>query len=111
MDPAVRSTAEPPAKREHQTGVSYWPIDGDRKSTRLNSSHSSISYAVFCLKKKKKKQTPQAKRHITIPTHNTLDQAPPATPAPHTCHPQHAHPLHQLKRKTRPHSDPVILER
>src|SRR6266481_9262283 len=26
----------------------------DRKSTRLNSSHSSISYAVFCLKKKKK---------------------------------------------------------
>src|SRR5438309_4287420 len=29
--------------------------DRDRKSTRLNSSHSSISYAVFCLKKKKKK--------------------------------------------------------
>src|SRR5690348_17785022 len=28
---------------------------GDRKSTRLNSSHPSISYAVFCLKKKKKK--------------------------------------------------------
>src|SRR2546427_5349054 len=31
---------------------------GDRKSTRLNSSHSQISYAVFCLKKKKKKQNP-----------------------------------------------------
>src|SRR2546430_9141746 len=30
---------------------------GDRKSTRLNSSHSQISYAVFCLKKKKKKYT------------------------------------------------------
>src|SRR5689334_24255440 len=29
----------------------------DRKSTRLNSSHSSISYAVFCLKKKKKIKT------------------------------------------------------
>src|SRR5438309_4852084 len=29
------------------------PQDRDRKSTRLNSSHSSISYAVFCLKKKK----------------------------------------------------------
>src|SRR5688572_32034220 len=29
--------------------------DGDRKSTRLNSSHSQISYAVFCLKKKNKK--------------------------------------------------------
>src|SRR5689334_24389219 len=28
----------------------------DRKSTRLNSSHSSISYAVFCLKKKRKKK-------------------------------------------------------
>src|SRR5438034_7085368 len=30
---------------------------GDRKSTRLNSSHTVISYAVFCLKKKKKKKT------------------------------------------------------
>src|SRR2546422_4149985 len=29
------------------------PVDGDRKSTRLNSSHGYISYAVFCLKKKK----------------------------------------------------------
>src|SRR5438105_11920671 len=33
----------------------------DRKSTRLNSSHEWISYAVFCLKKKKKEK---AKRHI-----------------------------------------------
>src|SRR2546430_8769952 len=31
--------------------------DGDRKSTRLNSSHSQISYAVFCLKKKKNTST------------------------------------------------------
>src|SRR5690348_1428854 len=30
-----------------------WRTDKDRKSTRLNSSHPSISYAVFCLKKKK----------------------------------------------------------
>src|SRR3712207_7445192 len=30
---------------------------GDRKSTRLNSSHANISYAVFCLKKKKKQIT------------------------------------------------------
>src|SRR2546421_2960807 len=30
-------------------------LRGDRKSTRLNSSHDQISYAVFCLKKKKKK--------------------------------------------------------
>src|SRR5690349_24687065 len=32
-------------------------IGADRKSTRLNSSHVEISYAVFCLKKKKKKNT------------------------------------------------------
>src|SRR2546427_8618078 len=31
-------------------------VGRDRKSTRLNSSHSQISYAVFCLKKKKKEQ-------------------------------------------------------
>src|SRR3712207_8756884 len=39
----------------------------DRKSTRLNSSHANISYAVFCLKKKKKKLiiSPQNHRHIT----------------------------------------------
>src|SRR5256886_9191512 len=39
------------------------PLDvkvGDRKSTRLNSSHSQISYAVFCLKKKKTKNTHSA---------------------------------------------------
>src|SRR4051794_41730028 len=33
-------------------------VAGDRKSTRLNSSHPSISYAVFCLKKKKQKEHP-----------------------------------------------------
>src|SRR5258707_5790168 len=36
------------------TPVSTAPTDIDRKSTRLNSSHANISYAVFCLKKKKK---------------------------------------------------------
>src|SRR5688572_31973506 len=39
--------------------TTFWPHrtdpPRDRKSTRLNSSHSQISYAVFCLKKKKKK--------------------------------------------------------
>src|SRR2546427_8578587 len=39
------------------TGFSqYRPVE-DRKSTRLNSSHSQISYAVFCLKKKKRHKT------------------------------------------------------
>src|SRR2546427_4213260 len=38
----------------------------DRKSTRLNSSHSQISYAVFCLKKKKKKNSVILVTHINI---------------------------------------------
>src|SRR3989442_6255890 len=47
-------------------GFSWWttstPCARDRKSTRLNSSHVRISYAVFCLKKKKKHQ-----QHMTVP--------------------------------------------
>src|SRR5256885_4739189 len=39
-----------------------WDSAGDRKSTRLNSSHLVISYAVFCLKKKKNK-TPLLSMH------------------------------------------------
>src|SRR5258707_8485858 len=35
--------------------VGFGEAETDRKSTRLNSSHANISYAVFCLKKKKKK--------------------------------------------------------
>src|SRR5438876_4488457 len=38
----------------------------DRKSTRLNSSHPSISYAVFCLKKKKKENMKKAYRVSSI---------------------------------------------
>src|SRR5438477_9525215 len=46
---------KPPRPRLRQPGA---PVSApqDRKSTRLNSSHMSISYAVFCLKKKKKKK-------------------------------------------------------
>src|SRR3712207_7013271 len=40
----------------------------DRKSTRLNSSHANISYAVFCLKKKKKKSIRLVTQHITTQT-------------------------------------------
>src|SRR5438034_5813562 len=41
-------------------------MSGDRKSTRLNSSHTVISYAVFCLKKKKRQagRIPGTSRHI-----------------------------------------------
>src|SRR2546422_4157369 len=45
--PALSDTSAPAA-------CSASPIPRDRKSTRLNSSHGYISYAVFCLKKKKK---------------------------------------------------------
>src|SRR5204862_4408284 len=38
----------------------------DRKSTRLNSSHVEISYAVFCLKKKKKKNSNQVAHHLSL---------------------------------------------
>src|SRR2546427_9334827 len=40
--------------------------DRDRKSTRLNSSHSQISYAVFCLKKKKKTQYAASLTHTRV---------------------------------------------
>src|SRR5438876_7329448 len=46
-------------------------INGDRKSTRLNSSHPSISYAVFCLKKKKKKKISQK-----LTKNNTINKSP-----------------------------------
>src|SRR5689334_11799108 len=56
----------------------------DRKSTRLNSSHSSISYAVFCLKKKKKKKKKKNKsnnqnntnQHLINSTFRTIDSPP-----------------------------------
>src|SRR2546430_10508372 len=43
----------------------------DRKSTRLNSSHSQISYAVFCLKKKKKLSTASSSLQTTPATFNS----------------------------------------
>src|SRR5438876_2016990 len=44
-----------------------WHVHADRKSTRLNSSHPSISYAVFCLKKKKiKTQTQPGSPHYHV---------------------------------------------
>src|SRR2546430_8823945 len=54
--------SDPPA------GWTLHPEEGrkrDRKSTRLNSSHSQISYAVFCLKKKKKQQKDTKHPHPT----------------------------------------------
>src|SRR2546429_5829120 len=60
-----RAAADSRAERASQVGRKAVPRlaagEGelqDRKSTRLNSSHGYISYAVFCLKKKKKKTNP-----------------------------------------------------
>src|SRR2546430_5893045 len=56
---AIEYTAMPnPATAILAFGAGKFDRTGqDRKSTRLNSSHSQISYAVFCLKKKKKSNT------------------------------------------------------
>src|SRR5438874_6265196 len=55
----ARYVLEGPAQAAHHAaGMTSWDwsgAQGDRKSTRLNSSHVEISYAVFCLKKKKEK--------------------------------------------------------
>src|SRR5207249_11326248 len=62
-----RSRGRRPSRSEWESGSPPWRcpctaseswmgLGRDRKSTRLNSSHVSISYAVFCLKKKKKKK-------------------------------------------------------
>src|SRR2546430_7368256 len=49
---AITGVSKKPVK--DSSGTSSTKFQTDRKSTRLNSSHSQISYAVFCLKKKKK---------------------------------------------------------
>src|SRR3712207_6983654 len=61
LDPQVVVDVLVPAELlDDRTGGQPHPLTGvlrsrrDRKSTRLNSSHANISYAVFCLKKKKK---------------------------------------------------------
>src|SRR2546430_3951353 len=58
--------------RSHEGQSFDCAFNSDRKSTRLNSSHSQISYAVFCLKKK---NTP-------LPPHHPPPPPPPPTPPP-----------------------------
>src|SRR2546430_3146716 len=53
-DGAEGPSAGGAARAGHRRELLLLLTDLDRKSTRLNSSHSQISYAVFCLKKKKK---------------------------------------------------------
>src|SRR5690606_41949056 len=61
----IAATARAPSSQrppDHRHSSERWK---DRKSTRLNSSHVKISYAVFCLKKKKKKKLPLNKTDPT----------------------------------------------
>src|SRR5438477_6227700 len=67
--PVVRATAAPALRPPANC---RFVSRRDRKSTRLNSSHMSISYAVFCLKKKKKKkQTTQMTKELNKHTNVT----------------------------------------
>src|SRR5437870_11494030 len=51
--PAIGEGRERDIRVENRDVIAVFTTRGDRKSTRLNSSHVAISYAVFCLKKKK----------------------------------------------------------
>src|SRR2546430_3037170 len=72
--PSRRSSdlVTPPAarQRQHERPEECGGETEDRKSTRLNSSHSQISYAVFCLKKKKKHQKLQLSCMLIRLNHN-----------------------------------------
>src|SRR5438128_7379331 len=77
----VRDVAR--AQRQHQVAGAYPRAQGlcqrrplDRKSTRLNSSHGSISYAVFCLKKKKNKSEELTHSSIMLPPNSSIDDDP-----------------------------------
>src|SRR5258708_23061878 len=60
------------------------PFAGDRKSTRLNSSHQIISYAVFCLKKKKRTEKPKRATDLTrLSALSIFARRPDPTPERH----------------------------
>src|SRR5438067_10778929 len=61
----LRSAVQAHTRRRHRRDRDPPERVRDRKSTRLNSSHVSISYAVFCLKKKKKKKNRQMNTYTT----------------------------------------------
>src|SRR3989442_15712994 len=52
LEPEAAAHAQPPVPLGGLRAITPFVLPGDRKSTRLNSSHVRISYAVFCLKKK-----------------------------------------------------------
>src|SRR5687768_17911281 len=62
--PAHMAESGQSAASRHKRSDDEGELGGDRKSTRLNSSHGYISYAVFCLKKKKKTKKKKQKKKI-----------------------------------------------
>src|SRR2546430_9706678 len=79
-------------------------IDGDRKSTRLNSSHSQISYAVFCLKTQRRTASASRCRlrpyalcqsHSRVPTRLSRPCPPPPPLSVSTTQPLTRHTLHR----------------
>src|SRR5438034_6983476 len=68
----ARGHPRPPPGRPLPGRAPSRAADEDRKSTRLNSSHTVISYAVFCLKKKKKTKNEQLDKEKNT-TINTAD--------------------------------------
>src|SRR2546422_4001342 len=68
-DPSRSARADRPRRRGRGPRAGRPPTSRaptDRKSTRLNSSHGYISYAVFCLKKKKKKENRNCGENIEL---------------------------------------------
>src|SRR5438034_7287048 len=106
---AITRFASPPAQwvRPHGTTgasrASPWPIptaaacSSDRKSTRLNSSHTVISYAVFCLKKKKHDRS----KIRLPPALGRIDALPSG---------EHREGDQQHKRGHRHHDDETVLD-
>src|SRR5690242_21148979 len=69
-----------PVPARSELGDAVW-VEPDRKSTRLNSSHMSISYAVFCLKKKKKQKNSYPSRSPKT----SGESPPPSNDRPSDC--------------------------
>src|SRR2546430_6719385 len=90
-DARVAQRSSRPWPMPESASGTAWATGGDRKSTRLNSSHSQISYAVFCLKKKKKSftatLTPTSHTPLLINTNTTTQSrhlsAPLTQPTDH----------------------------
>src|SRR2546427_7033979 len=89
--------SSPPAEAPMPT------IGKDRKSTRLNSSHSQISYAVFCLKKKTKPSL-HTRRLSTITPSPPYGPTPPPTTSTYT---QGSMPMSHTAYVSPPHHHPI----